>query len=599
MDQDPPEPASPVIWRDDGLPASRLYGDVYFSSEDGLAETRAVFLHGCGLPQAWAERTRFTVAELGFGSGLNIAALLMLWAETRPPGARLNIFSIEAHPMSADDARRALSNWPEIAPAAEALLAVWPGQARGFHRCDLPAFGATLDVAVMDAGAALEQWTGAADAWFLDGFAPAANPAMWSETVMAQVAARTAPRGRAATFTVAGSVRRGLAAAGFEVSKQPGFGRKRERLEARYGGYAAPHTTPGSVAVIGAGIAGAAMARALAEEGVSVRVFDPLGPAAAASGNAAALMTPRLDAGDGPPAGLFAQAFARAKALYGRIPGAEASRGVLHLADSPRDDERFARIAGGGLFEPGEMSAGPEGLEMTRAMVLSPSTIVTAWIGAVETVAVEALRQDDDGGWALLGRDGEVLMTAEAVVVSGGHLSGRLASGVNLQPVRGQATLAEGAVLGSAVSFGGYAVPAPGGVLFGASHQRDDADTDLRPRDDLDNIERIAARLPDLAADLATRTLTGRAAIRAASADHLPLAGAAPDQPGLFLLTGLGGRGFCLAPLMAEHVASMIANAPSPLPARLADAVDPGRFARRAARRQSGQGGERAPGGAS
>ena len=114
----PTDPSSPVDWRPDGLPGSRLYGDVYFSSEDGLAETRAVFLAGCGLPDAWAHRRHFTVGELGFGTGLNIAALLTLWKQTRPPGARLTLFSVEAHPMTAADARRALSRWPDIKEAA-------------------------------------------------------------------------------------------------------------------------------------------------------------------------------------------------------------------------------------------------------------------------------------------------------------------------------------------------------------------------------------------------------------------------------------------------------------------------------------------------
>ena len=110
--------SSPVEWTAEGLPRSRLYDDVYFSSQDGLAESRAVFLAGCGLPDAWTGRRRFTVAELGFGSGLNIAALLTLWKETSAPDARLSLFSVEGHPMPAADARRALSRWPEIAQAA-------------------------------------------------------------------------------------------------------------------------------------------------------------------------------------------------------------------------------------------------------------------------------------------------------------------------------------------------------------------------------------------------------------------------------------------------------------------------------------------------
>ena len=206
----PDEQKGALEWGEDGLPRSRLYGDVYFSAEDGLAETRAVFLAGCGLPEAWAARRRFVVGELGFGTGLNIAALLELWMRTRPDGAQLHIFSIEAHPISAEDARRALARWPELAEVAALLTARWPGRARGVHRIELPEFGAILDLAVIEAGEALAGWSGPADAWFLDGFSPATNPAMWRPEVLQLVADRSAPGARAATFTVAGDVRRGL-----------------------------------------------------------------------------------------------------------------------------------------------------------------------------------------------------------------------------------------------------------------------------------------------------------------------------------------------------------------------------------------------------
>ena len=134
--------ASPVRFDDGGAPHSRRYGDVYFSREGGLAESRAVFLAGCGLPEAWSGRRRFTVGELGFGTGLNIAALLDLWSRTRPPGGQLQVFSIEAHPIAAEDAARALARWPELAPVAGRLTASWPGRARGPHRIEFPDLGA-------------------------------------------------------------------------------------------------------------------------------------------------------------------------------------------------------------------------------------------------------------------------------------------------------------------------------------------------------------------------------------------------------------------------------------------------------------------------
>lgn len=161
-----------LIWTEAGEPRSARYGDVYFSAQDGLAETRTVFLDGCDLPQAWAGRDHFTVAELGFGTGLNIIALLDLWRRTRPPGARLQVFTVEGHPLSVTDARRALAAWPDLADFSAALLAGWPPATPGFHRIDLPDLDAVIDVAVGEVEQVLSDWSGPADAWFLDGFPP-------------------------------------------------------------------------------------------------------------------------------------------------------------------------------------------------------------------------------------------------------------------------------------------------------------------------------------------------------------------------------------------------------------------------------------------
>src|SRR6478672_2881325 len=344
-----------LIWTDDGAPRSGRFDDVYFSREDGLAETRAVFLTGCGLPDAWCGRRRFTVAELGFGTGLNIAALLDLWRREGPADGRLHVFSIEGFPLEREEAARALSARPELAEAAGALLAAWPEPTPGFHRLDLPGFNAVLDLAVGDVTWALEQWTGPADAWFLDGFAPSTNPGMWSDAVMDGIAARSAPGARVATFTVAGSVRRGLAERGFEVAKRPGHGRKRERLEAWLPAAEGAATAP-SVAVIGAGIAGAALARAFTALGIRATAVEAERPGAGASGFPAALVTPRLDAGDEAIAALFAQALERARTLYAAVPGAVLADGVLQLEQQPRDAGRFGKIAGQTVWPDGAMA---------------------------------------------------------------------------------------------------------------------------------------------------------------------------------------------------------------------------------------------------
>ncbi len=579
---------SPIDWREDGLPASRLYGDVYFSSDDGLAESEAVYLAGCGLPSAWTGRRAFTVGELGFGTGLNIAALLMLWRETRPPGAVLNVFTIEAHPLDRADAARALGRWPRIAEAADALLAAWPGRAPGFHRLELPDFHALIDVAVLPVGEALDQWTGRADAWFLDGFSPALNPDMWSEAVMTQVAARSAPGARAATFTVAGGVRRGLAAAGFAVEKAPGYGRKRERLEARLPGETQDSKLP-SIAIVGAGVAGASLARAIRALGGEARLFDEAGAASGASGNPAALVTPALDAGGGARARLYAQGFDRAVALYDATEGAVIAGGALQLETEARDPGRFDRIVAEGPFEPGavtrlsadETSATlgepvPAGMRFETGLTVAPPRVVAAWAGAVAIARISRLEPRDGGGWRLLDEAGTTVAEADAMILAGGAALGRLWPAAPVKPVRGQASWAAGVDPIPAAAFGGYTIPTKDGVLFGATFERGVEAIDLREADHAHNLALVAERLPMLAARLAKARLDGRARLRAATADYMPLAGAVAED--LWALGGLGSRGFCMAPLLGEHVAALVLGRPSPLPANLAAAVDPLRF---------------------
>ncbi|MBV9994601.1 MAG: tRNA (5-methylaminomethyl-2-thiouridine)(34)-methyltransferase MnmD [Caulobacteraceae bacterium] len=588
---------SPIVFASDGPPRSRIFDDVYFSREDGLAEARAVFLQGCGLPGRWAGRPRFTVAELGFGTGLNIAALLQLWRVTCPPTARLSIFSVEAHPLPAADAARALGAWPELREIADLLTSRWPERGPGFHRAELPELRAILDVATMDAEEALETWSGQADAWFLDGFAPAKNPAMWTESLMAKIAARSAPGAIAATYTVAGQVRRNLAGAGFEVRRQPGFGSKRERLEARLPSEARASCPPGKIAIVGAGIAGASLARAFDSLGLGVEVFEAERPGAGASGNPAALVMPGLDAGLGAVARLHAAAFARAARLYRPIAGAVLAEGALQLEGQARDASRFAKVAASALFEAGTVrpltpaeasrrlgERAPAGLEVAQALVIDPRVVLAAWLPAPRVGRIARLERAG-AEWRLLGADGREVGRADLVCIAAGADLPSLLTEAPLTPVRGQLSWAMG-LQAPAAAWGSYVAPIAGGAMFGSTHDRGDRQADRRSEDDRRNLAELGAKLPALAARAAVRPIEARASVRAATPDSLPLAGTV--APGLWVLGGLGSRGFSFAPLLAEHVAAQALAAPSPLPASSARLVDPGRFAERARRRTPG-----------
>mgnify|MGYP002716913543 FL=1 len=585
---------SPLLdWTGDGEPRSGRFGDVYFSRDDGLAESRAVFLAGCGLPEAWERRQSFTVAELGFGTGLNIAALLTLWRRHRPQGGRLHVFSIEGFPLTAEEAGRALSNWPEVAEAARALTHRWPPGTPGFHRVDLPEFHAVLDLAVGDAAWALQAWSGLADAWFLDGFSPSLNPGMWSPEVLDGVAARSAPGARLATFTVAGLVRRGLAQRGFGVEKRPGHGRKRERLEARLPGDPVTSASSQRVAVVGAGIAGAATSRALAALGADVMLVEGAQPGAGGSGFPAGLVTPRLDAGDLELAALYAQALERAAHLYEAVPAGVIAHGVLQLPHAPRDVARFEKIAAQALWPQGAMqviNAGAAsawlgdavdtgGLMMRDARVIRPLAAVETWLTGVERVTATVARLERrEGSWRLLDGDDHVIVEAGQVVLAAGWGSAALLpGGPSLTPVRGQADWVEGVAAGG-TAWGGYAAPTGEGLLFGATHDRGQTGVDVRAEDSARNRETLRARAPGLASQVeGAAAVHARAAVRATTADRLPVAGRLDE--GLWMLGGLGSRGLCLAPLLGEHVAAQIAGTPSPLPRRQAARIAPDRAA--------------------
>lgn len=219
------EPDAPD-WREGGVPVSPRFDDPYYSLENGLAETRHTFLAGNGLPDRF--RDGFHVAELGFGTGLNLLATLHLWRQ-RGQAGQLRFTSFEAFPMSAADMVRAQGAFPELAGVAAELAPFWQSGAQEIVLPDL-----RFQMIEGDARQTLPAWDGAAHAWFLDGFSPAKNPELWGERLMAEVARHTAPGGTAATYTAAGHVRRALEAAGFAVTRAPGFGRKRHMTKAEF-----------------------------------------------------------------------------------------------------------------------------------------------------------------------------------------------------------------------------------------------------------------------------------------------------------------------------------------------------------------------------
>lgn len=630
-------PPSPHIeWTESGAPRAREFDDVYFSDGGGLAESEAVFLNGTGLPGAWRGRERFAICELGFGSALNVLAAWRAWKLTNFPHAVLHISSIEAFPLARTDAARALAEFPEVADLAAALLERWPVRAYAPQRLWFEEDRFALTLFTGDAKTILASMSGRFDAWFLDGFAPSRNAAMWTPHVFRHMARLSAPGARAASFSVAGGVRRGLEAAGFVVEKKPGYGAKRERLEAQFLGpregssagegaggprtiypYAAAY--PKRVAIVGAGIAGAACAQALVRRGVETIVLDSareLG--AGASGNPAGLVMPRFDRGGGALGEFFIAAYLHAIAAYEAMGEAVfAPCGVEQCADPesasaledllndpPLPRDWFAPLSDGGALHP-------------RAGLVRPVEAIKRMLtGAHIQFEAEVQSFDRSGeGWVLRARDGRALLKADAVVLACGAALTHFepASFIPIELSRGQIEWGPGPAPHRALVRGNYVAPIDGGVLFGATFDKVKAG-DEAPRIDearRRNLAALTELAPDLASAIDPAQLTSRTSLRATTPDRAPVAGllpdatawlaqyqgiahgrpveadaAAPSHPGIYIIGGLGARGLTLAPLLGERVAAEMCGEPAPLSQAALDATHPARFLHRALKRR-------------
>lgn len=447
--------------------------------------------------------------------------------------------------------------------------------------------------------------------FFLDGFAPSKNADMWSDKLLAQIQRLAAPGSTAATYTVAGLVRRGLETAGFVTEKKPGFAAKREMLSARFRGHAAKEKTVNKVTVIGAGIAGAACAYALARRGVQVEVIDRETRAGAAtSSNPAAVVRPFVTRENGWRDRFAWSAFTYAARLYGQLDqGSEdlwRQSGVLQLG---RDPLRLARL----VFALRDQALVPELVQVVDATVAGSligtpvhepaiwypggglafgtpmcNALLMAGGGALRFMRGVTVREIRSNGGTVdvIAADDHVVSSERAVVVANGAgapalLERRVGT---LQLIRGQVTgvTARVSELRAPVCRDGYVTPVSGGHHFiGGTFDRSSSETRLTDSDHNENLLRAAQILPDVFATPQVTPDMGWAGVRVATRDRLPLAGSIDD--GIYCCAAMGSRGFSWAPLTAEIVASAITGAPCPVERSVSERLLPRRFTTKSA----------------
>ena len=638
-------------WDEQGQPLSSQFADVYFSNENALAETRYVFLANNQLPERFAALTanqQLVIGETGFGTGLNFLCAWQLFEQHATATARLHFVSVEKYPLNCADLQRALALWPELAPYAEQLLAQYVALHPGFQRLVFADGRIVLTLLIGDARELFGQLDAQVDAWFLDGFAPAKNPDMWTPELFAELARLSHASTTLGTFTSTGYVRRRLNEAGFKMKRVPGLGKKWEVLKGGFIGtaetaekpwFARPQQPVGerSALVIGAGLAGCATAASLAQRGWQVTLLERHGAIAQeASGNPQGVLYLKLSAHHTTLSRLIVSGYGHTRRLLEQLhKGTDWDNcGVLQLAFDVKEAQRQAQLAAafpadlltnldrsaaeakagitlpaGGLFYPEAGWVHPPAL--CALLSQQPNIQLRLHQEALE------LRRDGDSWQAW--NDKQLLASASVVVLaSAAEIKGFTQSaGLPLKRIRGQITrlpaTAASRALNTVVCAEGYVAPARQDEhTLGASFDFNSDDLTLNSADHASNLQLLDEISPELcgalnAAALDPEHLQGRAAFRCTSPDYLPIVGPladttafaeayavlskdarqVPDTPcpwldGLYINSGHGSRGLITAPLSGEMIAAWLNNEPLPVPADVAQACHPNRFALRA-----------------
>ena len=573
-----------IHFNQENTPVSDKFDDVYFSNQDGLAETHYVFLEGNQLWERWVhyQEAHFVIAETGFGTGLNFFAVTTLFREFRQkhpdsPLKRLYFTSFEKYPLPLDALQQAHLAYPQFSHLAQHLQQNWLNPIQGCYRFHFDE--TTLDLWFGDVAENLPQlgdyMNGKIDAWFLDGFAPSKNPDMWSEQLYQQMFRFTKPQGTFATFTAASAVRKGLENAGFNIKKRKGFGKKRECLsgqktQEKLTALSTPwfHSQPANlkeqdIAIIGGGIASLCTAISLVKRGAKITIYcEDEQTALNASGNKQGAFYPQLSDDNERNIRFYIHAFAYGHqflqwAIQQKIEFEHEFCGVTLCAYNEKTESKLNKIAE--LNLPSDLYQSLSQTELSKKVGLplpfgggfipqgawlAPRQLVQDAFAFLEKQSIQiktsqkvtALSQTEHG-WQIKTAENETF-NHEVIVLANGHKLTEFEQTrkLPLYPVRGQVsqipTSANLLKLKTVLCYDGYLTPvdqAKTSHCIGASHVRDNATREFSLIEQQENQQKIQQNIPeDWTKEVDTSGNIARIGVRCSVRDLTPMMGAVP-----------------------------------------------------------------------
>lgn len=564
------------------IPSNTLYGDTYYSKMGGLDETYEVFINATKIDQKLKSQNHVVIGETGFGTGLNFLAVLKEFEKAANPNSHLSFYTFEKHLMGPEFAARAHAKFPEISAQSQKLLKNWPPAIKGLHSIEI-CTNVFLNIFIGDANETMGLCNFKADAWFLDGFAPAKNPDFWNDEIFAQIARLIKPDGLIATYSVAAIVREGLSRAGFEYEKLTGFGNKKHRLVARPPStFAPPNPNIDEIIIVGGGIAGLSLAHYAKKFDIKPIVFDnDLDGNFKASNNPRGICMPRLDRLDNTEARFFKTAYLHALRFYRNIDAGFAPSKIKEPAKNQRDIEKFQKFKNQPPLTDDFVEIHDEFLLHNAALIEPP--IVCEKLREDIKIKPDKVKkiQKSENSWVVLDEYNQILARAKTIIIAAGAQTNSLIG--NQFPLSGR----EGVVSIAdyqwplneiPIASGGYAIPFKNQTLFGATFERTSLEKtpEILENSHTKNIETIAKFAPELSQNLAKSIISGRASMRVVSKDKLPIAGVIDE--GLYVLGALGSRGFSMAPYLAQMIITQIATTNLTIEKGIAELLKPNRF---------------------